>query len=269
MPTRIKIAVSGIAGRMGQRVACEILNRAEELELVAGFARKSSAYVGRDIGKVIGIDPIGLSVSDGDDGGLNGADLLIDFTHPTALKKHLDWCLNEKAGLVLGTTGFTPKDLECLQDAKKEIPILYSANTSIGVALVTKIVKGIAAQLDDSFDIEIIETHHRNKKDAPSGTAIMLAEAAAAGRDTEISNHSADQRYSKAAARETGSIGLQSLRGGDVIGDHTVMFLGNSERIEITHKATNRGLFAKGAIRAAIWLKKQPAGLYSIQDLIK
>lgn len=268
MNSPVKIAVTGIAGRMGQSIATEVLSRNSDAALSAGFARKGSVYIGRDIGDVLRIDKLGISVVPDCNNGFN-ADVLIDFSHPSALAMHLDWCLKHKAALVLGTTGLTDDDLQTLREAAQHIPILHSGNMSIGIAVMQNTVQEMAKVLGPEYDIEIVETHHKHKVDAPSGTALMLAESAAAGRGVTLKEKAVFERYGQTGERKKGDIGLQTLRGGEIIGDHTVMFLGPSERLEISHKAINRNLFSKGAVDAACWLSQKQAGLYSLQDMLK
>ena len=262
------IAVTGIAGRMGQNIAREILNHADHMMLSTGFARKDSVFIGKDIGEVLHLGPIGITIAEDGSNLLQQSHVLIDFSHPSALGNHLDWCVKTQTALVLGTTGFSDTHMDQIKSAAKTIPVLYSANMSLGVAVVKQAVIQIAHTLGEEFDIEIVETHHRHKKDAPSGTALMLGEAAAQGLGVDLKENAVFERYGETGERIPGTIGLQTLRGGDVIGDHSVMFLGPSERIEITHKATNRDLFAKGAVRAALWLKDQNPGLYDLNDTL-
>lgn len=200
---------------------------------------------------------------------LSQADALIDFTRPEHSLALAALCANEKTPMVCGTTGFSDEQFAALQSHAQHTAILWSANMSVGVNLLMKLVREAAAALDESYDIEISDIHHRHKVDAPSGTALLLGEAAAHGRGKKLSDVRVALRDGVTGARENGTIGFASQRAGSVIGDHTVMFAGNHDRIELSHKAQDRNIYAHGALKAAVWLKGKPARFYSMQDLLE
>lgn len=236
----MKIVLAGAHGRMGRAIA----------------------DVAHDHGAAHEI--IGLGRGDDVPGALRGADILIDFTAPETLHVHVGAAVMAKKPVLVGTTGLGATHHGILNDAAKFVPVLHSANTSLGITILERLVTQAAALLDDSFDIEIFEAHHRNKVDAPSGTALILARAAADGRKTALPDPINPNRTGK---RTRGDIGFSVFRGGDIIGDHTVTFAGTGERIELTHKATSRSLFAAGALKAAQFLVRQEPGLYTMQDV--
>ncbi len=197
------------------------------------------------------------------------ADALIDFTRPEHSLHLAALCAQHNLPMVCGTTGFSAQQFEALKSHAQHTPILWSANMSIGVSLLMKLVRDAAAALDESYDIEISEIHHRHKIDAPSGTALLLGEAAASGRGKKLDDVRVALRDGVTGARASGAIGFSSMRAGSVIGDHTVMFAGDHDRIELTHKAQDRSIYAHGALTAAAWLKGKPAGFYSMQDLLE
>ncbi len=198
----------------------------------------------------------------------HASDVLVDFTRPDALAGNLEAALEAGRGLVIGTTGLTREHHAAIDDAARQIPILQAANTSLGVNLLAALVEQAAARLGDDWDIEIVEMHHRHKADAPSGTALLLGEAAAKGRGIDLATHSARGRDGITGARKPGDIGFASLRGGSVAGDHMVVLAAEGERIELGHRAESREIFARGAVRAALWLAGKPAGRYSMRDVL-
>jgi 4-hydroxy-tetrahydrodipicolinate reductase len=195
-------------------------------------------------------------------------DVLIDFTAPEATMDHIALAVQYKKPIVIGTTGLNPRQEENLVAASKHVPVFYSANMSIGVNVLAALVEQAAARLSDEFDIEIFEAHHRHKADAPSGTALLLGRAAAKGRGVNLSAVQVLSREGQTGARAKGAVGFSVFRGGDVVGDHTVTFAGEGERIELSHKASDRAIFARGAIRAALWLAGRPPGAYSMRDML-
>lgn len=250
MTTGYGIGIAGINGRMGQAIhAC--LTR--QIAGLAGTVFRGGASR-TPAGETFAADTL-----------FKASDCIIDFTKPEALAHHLALARANGTALVIGTTGFSKAQEDSIREAAKDIPIVYAANMSIGVNILLALVEKAAAALPEHFDIEIVETHHRNKVDAPSGTALALGRAAAKGRGIALEDHMAVDRE---GARKTGDIGFAVMRGGDVIGEHTVGFFGPAERIELTHKAADRALFAEGAVRAALWLKGRAPGLYSMRDVL-
>lgn len=196
------------------------------------------------------------------------ADVAIDFTTPEATMKHLEVAKKHSTAMVIATTGLTAEQEQKITATAQNCPIVYAANTSIGVTVLQNLVEKVANLLDENFDIEINEIHHKHKVDAPSGTALALGKAAAAGRGTTLGKDAVYAREGITGARKSGNIGFSVQRGGDVVGEHTVSFFGEGERLELTHRASNRSLFAKGALKAALWVKEQPAGLYNMNDVL-
>jgi 4-hydroxy-tetrahydrodipicolinate reductase len=265
--TDLKVAVAGAGGRMG---AANIRTVAATtgLALAAAFERSGAPAIGRDAGELAGLARLGLAVTDDVDAAIAGVDAILDFTAPAAsvaLAKRA-----ARLGLVhvIGTTGCSEADEAAIAEAAEAgARIVKAGNFSLGINMLLGLVRQAAAALPD-FDIEVIEMHHSRKVDAPSGTALMLAEAAASGRGIGLAEHAVRVRDGHTGPRQPGSIGFATLRGGNVVGDHTVMFAGASERLEFTHRADDRSLFAAGAARAALWARDQAPGLYSMADVL-
>lgn len=263
----LRIAIAGAAGRMGRTLigAC-----AEQpgLALTAAFEHTGSAALGLDAGVLAGLPANGVVIAADDQLGTIPFDVLIDFTGPAATLAHAGACAAAGRAMVIGTTGLNPAQKAGLAAAATRTPIVFAANMSVGVTLCLALLRQAARVLGDDFDVEIIEAHHRHKVDAPSGTALRMGEVVAEtlGRDLEQCAVYGRQGQTGARARET--IGFATVRGGDVVGDHTVLFAGDGERIEITHRASSRLTFARGALRAAAWLAGRPAGLYDMQDVL-
>jgi 4-hydroxy-tetrahydrodipicolinate reductase len=253
-----RIAVMGAAGRMGKTLI-EAVRQAEGAQLAAAIDRPDSSLIGADAGELVGLGKIGVALV----GDLAAAtaefDVLIDFTHPSVTLKNLEICRAAGKAMVIGTTGFTAEEKQRLNEAARQIPIVFAANFSVGVNLCLKLLDTAARVLGDDVDIEIIEAHHRHKVDAPSGTALRMGEvvADALGRDLQ----------KVAVYGREGQTGA-TVRAGDVVGDHTVLFAADGERVEITHKASSRMTFAKGAVRSALWLQGRDAALYDMQDVL-
>lgn len=257
------LAITGAAGRMGQRLVA-LAKQSADLQVLAALERPDSPNLTRDAGEVSGIGPIGVPLT---------ADLkatpqvLIDFTAPAALRNWLKTCRDRKIAMVIGTTGLQPADHSAIDEAAREIPILQAPNMSLGVNVLFKIAAQVAALLGDDYDKEIVELHHRFKKDAPSGTAMGIAEAI-----LKSMNKSKDaliyDRHGDEAVRQRGDIGMHALRVGDEVGKHTVTFAALGERLELTHTATNRDTFVHGALKAAKWLATQKAGRYTMADML-
>jgi 4-hydroxy-tetrahydrodipicolinate reductase len=265
-PHKVRIAVMGAGGRMGR----ELVRAAQRADcvVVGGTEPKGSALVGQDIGTLAGTSASGVLITDDPGAVISAADAILDFTSPAATVAFAQ--MAAKAGIVhvIGTTGFSAEHEAAIADAARRAIIVKAGNMSLGVNLLTAIVRQVAAALDAEFDIEIVEMHHRHKVDAPSGTALMLAQAAADGRGVELAASAVRVRDGHTGARNSGDIGMQSLRGGSVVGDHTVMFAGEGERIELTHIAGDRSIFARGAVKAALWGHGRKPGLYSMHDVL-
>lgn len=263
----VKIAIPGAGGRMGGMLIREIA-AAEDLQLVAATDHPDSPVIGEDTGFLVGLRENGLTISDDPAELFEQAHVVIDFSDPAASCAHAELAAKFGVALVVGTTGLTPEDEAVLERASEKAALVYCANTSVGVTLLGQIVEQVAAQLTDGWDIEIVEAHHHHKVDAPSGTALALGRAAARGRGVELENVADMVRKGQIGARKQGDIGFSVLRGGDVTGEHSVIFFGQSERVEISHKATDRAIFARGALRAARFAASGKPGFYTMADVI-
>jgi 4-hydroxy-tetrahydrodipicolinate reductase len=264
----LRVVVCGVAGRMGGRVLQAV--RAEDgMQVVGATERPDSAQVGLDAGTAAGGPSAGVTVSASLEAALaSGADVAIDFTAPAAAQHHARICAGRKVALVVGTTGIPPEGRADIAARAREVPIVLAPNMSVGVNALFRLVAEAARALGPSYEVEILVTHHRAKKDAPSGTALRLAEVAADALKLDRRSAFVYERHGDTGARRPGSIGLQAVRGGDVVGDHTVFFLADGERLELTHRATSRDNFARGAVRAARWVAGKPPGLYDMQDVL-
>src|SRR5450631_2402107 len=263
---KIKIAIAGCSGRMG-RVLLENVLQSDDLALHAALEHSSSGLVGRDAGELSGA-PCGVKVSADAESVLHGADVLIDFTRPEGTLHHLDICRKLGVNMVIGTTGFNAQQKAQLGATAQHIGIVFAPNMSVGVNLVFKLLETASRVLAHGYDIEIIEAHHRHKVDAPSGTALGMGEVIAKTLGRDLAQCAVYGREGVTGERDPSTIGFATVRGGDIVGDHTVMFAGTGERIEITHKASSRATFALGALRAARFLKENPAGMYDMQDVL-
>jgi 4-hydroxy-tetrahydrodipicolinate reductase len=257
----------GAAGRMG-KILIEAVGQAEGAKLTAAVDRPDSSLIGADAGELAAQGKIGVTLAGDLNAVLDQFDVLIDFTHPSVTLKNLEICRRAGKAMVIGTTGFSPEERQQLEAAAQEIPIVFAANYSVGVNLCLKLLDTAARVLGDDVDIEIIEAHHRHKVDAPSGTALRMGEVVANALGRDLQKVAVYGREGQTGARERETIGFATVRAGDVVGDHTVLFAADGERVEITHKASSRMTFAKGAVRAALWLQTQPAGLYDMQDVL-
>ncbi len=255
----IKVGVLGACGRMGQAIMAAL---AEHDDAVLAAAAEHAGH------KRLGESLFGVTLTDNIDSVMQASDVVIDFTTPAALRPHLDSARSAKTPLVIGTTGLDPHHFEAIETAARHLPLLYSANMSVGVNLLAMLVEQAAAQLDKDWDIEIFEMHHRHKVDAPSGTALLLGRAAAHGRKVHLADVEERGRDGITGARKPGNIGFAALRGGSVAGDHSVIFAADQERIELIHRAESRDIFARGALRAALWLIAQKPGQYSVRDML-
>lgn len=267
MSDKLAIAVTGCSGRMGQMLIRAVDER-EDCVLVGVTERSGHDWVGQDLGEVMGGTSSGVTVSDDPLEVFVGARAVLDFTLPDPTIEHSVLAAQARLVHVIGTTGFEQAHLEKLAAAARHATIVRAGNMSLGVNLLTVLTRQVAAALDADFDIEVVETHHNQKVDAPSGTALMLGEAAAEGRGVTLNNTADRGRDGQTGARRRGDIGFAALRGGDVVGEHDVVFAGQGERIVLRHIATDRMLFARGAVRAAIWGQDQKPGEYSMIDVL-
>lgn len=265
--TKMRLAIMGASGRMGRALTMAALNH-EQTEVAGATERSDSDAVGTDIGTMNSVEPLGIAVTDDPLELFTKVDGILDFTSPKATLKFAELAAQARIVHVIGTTGFSPEEEAKLEAASRHATIIKAGNMSLGVNLLVALTRKVAATLDSTFDIEITEMHHRHKVDAPSGTSLMLGKAAADGRGVDFADKSVRVRDGVIGPRQTGDIGFASLRGGSVAGDHTVIFAGDGERIELTHKADDRGIFAGGAIKAALWGRGKPPGLYSMADVL-
>jgi len=263
----VKVGVVGCAGRMGQMLLKMLIN-APGIVVVGGTERRGSVALGQDIGALAGADPLGISVGDDPSLLFETSDVVVDFTNPTATVQHAQMAARTGCALVIGTTGFDNDQLNSLYRAAQRAPIVLAANMSLGINLLQQVVEEVARILDTDWDIEIVEMHHRAKIDAPSGTALALGEAAARGRGQNLRRISRRSRDGQVGPRVKGEIGFAALRGGDVVGDHTVIFAADGERVEITHRAGSREIFARGAVKSVLWAAGKKPGLYSMRDVL-
>jgi 4-hydroxy-tetrahydrodipicolinate reductase len=265
--SELRVAILGVSGRMGRALVAAV-DEADSVVLSGASASPNSRWVGKDVGEASGSHVRGIVVAPDAATAIGAAQIAIDFSSPEATAANVAACVAANCPLVLGTTGQNESVRERIVQAVRQIPIVMAPNMSLGVNLLLKLVELTARTLDESYDIEVFEAHHRNKKDAPSGTALALGAAAAAARRVALDEVAEYARYGVDAARRRGSIGFSVLRGGDVVGDHTVTFAGGGERIELTHRASDRMAFARGAVQAAQWLVRREPGLYSMQDVL-
>lgn len=263
----IRIGIAGCAGRMGQ----ELLRQAAghgRCVVVGGSEREDSDAIGRDLGELAGIGPLGLAVGRDPGPVFKAADVVLDFTSPAAAARHAGLAAATGAALVAGTTGLDGEQEKAIGDAAARTAIVRAANMSVGVNLLLALTRRVAAALGPDFDIEVLEMHHRRKVDAPSGTALALGRAAASGRGVDHDDAADRGRDGISGERRRGAIGYAALRGGNVAGEHAVIFAADDERVELIHKATDRAIFARGALAAAVWLRGRPPGLYSMADVL-
>ncbi|HQV40841.1 MAG TPA: 4-hydroxy-tetrahydrodipicolinate reductase [Moraxellaceae bacterium] len=262
-----RIAISGAGGRMG-RALIQAVAAQEGATLAAAIERPDSTLVGADAGELAGIGACGVKVVGSLEAVINDFDVLIDFTVPAATIANLALCQQHGKRIVIGTTGLDDAQKAQLQAAATDAGVVYSGNYSVGVNVTLRLLELAAQAFGDSVDIEIIEAHHRHKVDAPSGTALMMGEAVAGALDRDLKQVAVYERHGHTGPRARESIGFQTIRGGDIVGDHNVMFIGEGERVEIRHVATSRMNFANGAVRAACWVQQQASGLYDMRDVL-
>lgn len=264
--SKIRFALVGSSGRMG-RTLIEAVLQAEDAELVAAIDQPESSFIGKDAGELIGT-PCGVAISTDLEAGLAKADCLIDFTRPEGTLAHLELCRKHKVSLVIGTTGFTAEGKKQIEAASKEIPIVFAPNMAVGVNAVFKLLDVAARILNEGYDVEVIEAHHRHKVDAPSGTALRMGEVVAAALGRTLEEDAVYGREGHTGERPASQIGFSTIRGGDIVGDHTVLFAGTGERIEITHKSASRMSYALGSLKAARFMQGKAAGLFDMQDVL-
>ncbi len=264
----IKVGVLGANGRMG-RVLIDACYQHANLALGFASVRSASPFIGIDAGELAGINKQYIKISEFSPALANMADILVDFSLPQALETHLQYAIEHNKPIVIGTTGLEPAQLEMIDKAAEQIPIVFAANYSVGVNLLLNLVKTTARIMGERADIEIIEAHHRFKKDSPSGTAMAIGQSIADELDRDLSNCAVYGREGDTGERNSQTIGFATVRAGDIVGEHTAMFATLGERIELTHKASSRLTFANGALSAAIWLKGKSKGLYTMQQVLE
>jgi 4-hydroxy-tetrahydrodipicolinate reductase len=262
----VNVVVTGANGRMGSQIV-RLVRQGEGLALHAAVERPGFPP-GTDAGVPAGLGPIGVAIGDDLGKALAGAHVVVDFTGPEASAGHAELCAERGVAIVIGSTGFAAETRARVEAAAKKIPVILSPNMSVGMNVLFELVRQAATALGEAYDVEILDLHHKKKRDAPSGTAEMLAEVAAHALDREMAASVAYVRHGILGERPPWQIGVQTLRGGDVVGDHTVYFLGDGERLELTHRATSREQFARGAIRAAAWLPGRKPGIYDMADVL-
>ncbi len=261
------IIVSGAAGRMGSRIIA-LSKEYKNIKFVGAIERKDHKDIGRDIGEIIGIGHVGIKLKGDIDEIEEKADVLIEFSSPQASLEHSKVASEKGIAMVIGTTGFSTDETEDIKRLANKIPCILAPNMSVGVNLLLKVIQEITKVLGDEYDVEIIEAHHRLKKDAPSGTALKIAQTIATTLNRDLDKVGVYTRKGIIGERSKKEIGIQTIRAGDIVGEHTVLFGGLGERIEITHRASSRDTFARGALKAAIWVSSQEPGLYDMQDVL-
>lgn len=260
----MRVIVIASAGKMG-RTNIQVVDADPDSQLVGATEAPGSPFVGKDAGEVAGLEKSGVAIVDSIEKITASADVIIDFSSPKALHAHLKYAVEHKTALVVGTTGLSDSDIASFSEAAKSIPVIWAPNFSVGINLLNKLTELAASVLNEGFDVEIIESHHRMKKDAPSGTALLLLNTLKKAYATEDAVYG---REGITGARPSGQIGVHAIRGGDIVGDHTVLFAGIGERIELTHKASTREILAKGAFRAAKFILKKGPGLWTMNDVL-
>ena len=261
------IVITGVSGRMGQMLV-RLVSESDKVRLVGAVERPGSPWIGQDLGAAMGGQPNGVIVTDDAVGAIAKAQAVIDFTTPAATVAFAELAAQARAVHVIGTTGLEPDDLAAISRTARHAPIIRAGNMSLGVNLLMGLTRRVAAALGPDWDIEIVEAHHRMKVDAPSGTALMLGQAAADGRGVRLEDARVSGRDGITGARERGTIGFSAVRGGDIVGEHDVIFAGEGERIVLRHLATDRAIFARGALKAAIWGQGKKPGQYDMMDVL-
>lgn len=263
---KIRIAIAGASGRMG-RTLIEAISQADDTLLAAALEQPGSPWLGKDAGELIGT-PCGVRISDDLEAALQQADCLIDFTRPEGTLHHLECCRRLKVSMVIGTTGFDAAGKQTIQAAAADIPVVFAPNMAVGVNAVFRLLDVAARILNEGYDIEVIEAHHRHKVDAPSGTALRMGEVVANALGRDLADCAVYGREGHTGERPATQIGFATVRGGDIVGDHTVLFAGTGERIEISHKSASRMPYAQGSLRAARFMHGKTAGLFDMQDVL-
>ncbi len=263
----VKVIVTGAAGRMGRRLVA-LVYQSESLSLAGAIEGRGNPSIGEDAGLVAGCGSLGIKITDELASCVEQGEVVVDFSSPAATLQHLAVAAQHKRAMVIGTTGFSADQSEDIRSRAKSIPCVWSPNMSAGVNLVFKLIAEMARVLRDGYDIEVIEAHHRLKKDAPSGTALKMAQILAEATGRNLDQVGVYARKGLIGERKRDEIGIQTIRAGDIVGDHTVLFGGMGERIEVTHRAQSRDTFAAGALRAAEWAVRQPPGLYDMADVL-
>lgn len=264
----MKIAVNGAMGRMGKRISTLIIEEVEDLHLTAAIERNGYPGTGTDIGTLLGLESIGVNLVDSFDKLSSNVDVLIDFSLPEVAIRAIEFASDKGISFVTGTTGLTSEDKETIKAMADKVPCVMAPNMSVGINLLLKVLGQVASIIGQDYDIEIVEAHHRLKKDAPSGTALRMAEVIACPLNRDIEKVGVYTRKGIIGERSKTEIGIQTIRAGDIVGEHTVLFATPGERIEFTHKASSRDTFARGAIRAAQWVYGKKPGLYDMQDVL-
>ena len=264
----MKVVITGAAGRMGRRLIA-LIKEATDLTLVGAIERKEHVSIGQDAGEVAGCGRIGVPIGEDFSSTVQHGDVTIDFSSPAAALEHLRIAAAHHRAMVIGTTGLSAQNIGELRALACRIPCVFSPNMSVGVNVVLKVIADMAKTFGEEYDIEVIEAHHRLKKDAPSGTALKMAEVLAEAVGRDLNEAAMYARKGLIGERNAKEIGIQSIRAGDIVGDHTVLFGGTGERIEVTHRAQSRDTFAQGALRAARWVVSQPPNLYDMTDVLK
>ena len=262
----MKIAIVGASGRMG-RMLIESVLKDGSVELVAAIDQPGTSAVGKDAGELVGM-PCGVIVTADMEAGIAKADCLIDFTRPEGTLEHLAVCRRHRVGIVIGTTGFGDAGKQAIADASREIPVVFAPNMSVGVNVVFKLLDMASRIMAEGYDIEIVEAHHKHKIDAPSGTALRMGEVVAQALGRDLKECAVYGREGVTGERDPSTIGFATVRGGDIVGDHTVMYCGTGERVEISHKAGSRMPYALGSLRAARFLAGKNCGLFDMQDVL-
>lgn len=263
----LKVAVLGAAGRMGRTVLSCVFE-ANDLKLTGAVTEPRDPLLGHDAGELAALKPLGIPLTDDPKQGVHGAQVAIDFTLPSATEANLRACVGSGTALVIGTTGLESRHVRAMEQAAHEIPIVYARNMSLGVNVFMELVARAAKALGDGYDVEVLEAHHRQKVDAPSGTALALGERIAAARGRKLDDLAVFARQGRTGPRVPGTIGFSVIRGGNIVGEHTVRFIAGEEEVEFGHIAHDRKTFARGALHAARWAAGQPPGLYSMADVL-
>lgn len=263
----IKVIVAGAAGRMGCRLVA-LVRESTALALAGAIEGTGHHLLGEDAGETAGAGRVGVAISDDLSALMDRGEVVVDFSSPEATLEHFRIVAQHRRAMVIGTTGFSAAELEEVRSLARHVPCVCSPNMSVGVNLIYKVIGEMARTLGDDYDIEVIEAHHRLKKDAPSGTALKIAEVLARSVNRDLNQIGVYARKGLIGERKKGEIGIQTIRAGDIVGDHTILFGGMGERIEVTHRASSRDTFARGALRAARWVVRQPPGLYDMMDVL-